>query len=94
MQSILERLRGERRLQLDVSGLAGSSGALFLARAADRLQKTVCCIVPADEQLEIIARDTALFTSTQVLIYPSFEIPPYTALAPDPATTGSRLSTL
>jgi len=94
MQSILERLRGERRLQLDVSGLAGSSGALFLARAADQLQKTVCCIVPADEQLEIIARDTALFTSTQVLIYPSFEIPPYTALAPDPATTGSRLSTL
>ncbi|HEB70027.1 MAG TPA: transcription-repair coupling factor [Desulfobulbus sp.] len=94
MQSILERLRGERRLQLDVSGLAGSSGALFLARAADRLQKTVCCIVPADEQLEIIARDTALFTSTQVLIYPSFEIPPYTALAPDPATTGNRLSTL
>ncbi len=94
MQSIIERLRGKRRLQLDASGLAGSSGALFLARAVDRLQKTVCCIVPADEQLESIARDTALFTSRQVLIYPSFEIPPYTALAPDPATTGARLSAL
>ena len=94
MQSILERLRAKQQLHLDISGLSGSSGALFLARAVSQLEKTICCIVPADDQLETIARDTALFTSSQILIYPSFEIPPYTALSPDPATTGARISTL
>ncbi len=94
MQSIFRRLLEKPRIQLDVVGVSGSSSALLLARAASQLDKTICCIVSADDQLETIARDTALFTSSQILIYPSFEIPPYTALSPDPATTGSRLSTL
>ena len=94
MQSILKRLRAGQQLQLDIAGLSGSSSALFLARAVQELERTVCCIVPAEDQLETIARDTALFTSVPILIYPSFEIPPYTALSPDPATTGTRLSTL
>lgn len=94
MQSIFQRLRAQSRLQLDIVGVSGSSGALFLARAVEQLNKTVCCIVPAEDQLETFARDTALFTSAPILVYPSFEIPPYTALSPDPATTGARLSTL
>ncbi len=94
MQSILRRLREKGRHQLDITGLAGSSGLLLAARLCHHLDKPVCCIVPADEQLEGLARDTALFTDAPVLIYPSFEIPPYTALSPDPATTAARLSTL
>ncbi|NOQ47420.1 MAG: transcription-repair coupling factor, partial [Desulfobulbaceae bacterium] len=34
------------------------------------------------------------FTKTPVLSYPSFEIPPYTPLSPDPGTIATRLSTL
>ena len=94
MQSILTRLRARGRQRFDITGLAGSSGQLLLAGLCDKLQRTVCCLVPADEQLETVARDTALFTDAPILIYPSFEIPPYTALAPDPATTSARLSTL
>ncbi|MHB8811016.1 MAG: CarD family transcriptional regulator, partial [Desulfobulbaceae bacterium] len=93
MQSILGRLRTSRS-SLDICGLRGSSHALFLARVAAELQRTVCCIVPSDEQLENLARDIRLFSEVAVLSYPSFEIPPYTPLSPDPATVAQRLATL
>ncbi len=94
MQSILKRLREKGRHRFDITGLAGSSGQLLAARIRNQLNISVCCIVPADEQLDVVARDTALFTDAPILIYPSLEIPPYTALSPDPASTASRLSTL
>ncbi|HBI14280.1 MAG TPA: transcription-repair coupling factor [Desulfobulbaceae bacterium] len=93
MQSISKRLQ-DSRSSLDICGLRGSSGALFLARIATGLQRTVCCIVPADEQLESLGRDIQLFSDVPVLSYPSFEIPPYTPLSPDPATVAQRLATL
>lgn len=74
--------------------MAGGSTALFLAQAVEKLKETVCCIVFSDEQMEIMARDTALFTAVPVITYPSFEIPPYSSLSPDPATIGVRLATL
>jgi len=93
MQSILKRLQ-ESGSELDVCGLRGSSPALFLARAAEACRRTICCIVPSDEQMEVLSRDLPLFTDLDVLIYPSFEIPPYTPLSPDPATVAQRLATL
>ncbi len=93
MQSILARLR-ERGPNFDICGLHGASTALLLSRAVDSLQQTICCILPADEQLEVLAQDLAFFTSCRVLIYPSYEIPPYTPLSPDPATVCQRLATL
>ena len=93
MQSTVKRLR-ESGSVLDICGLRGSSAALFLARAVDLLDRSVCAILPSDEQLETFARDISLFTDAEVLVYPSFEIPPYTPLSPDPATVGLRLATL
>ncbi len=93
MQSIFKRLQESRSI-LDICGLRGSSTALFLARTAAELGCPVCCIVPSDEQMEILAQDIPLFTDIDVLIYPSFEIPPYTPLSPDPATVCQRLATL
>lgn len=93
MQSILNLLQKKQRA-FNVIGMTGSSAALFIARAVEKLKKTVCCIVSSDEQIEIMARDIALFTAAPILTYPSFEIPPYTTLAPDPITVGNRLSTL
>ena len=85
MQSILKRLHKSHSI-LDICGLRGSSTALFLARAAIHIDRPVCCIVPSDEQMEVLAQDIPLFTDIDVLVYPSFEIPPYTPLSPDPAT--------
>lgn len=93
MQSILARLR-ENSSPPDIFGLHGASTALLLSRAVESLQRTLCCIIPADEQLEILAQDIAFFSKVRVLIHPSYEIPPYTPLSPDPATVCARLATL
>ncbi|PID71922.1 MAG: transcription-repair coupling factor [Desulfobulbus propionicus] len=94
MQSILKRLCTGSSLPADVTGLNNASTALLLSRAVEALEHTVCCILPSDDQLESFSQDISVFTSTPVLMYPSFEIPPYTPLSPDPVTVGTRLSTL
>ncbi len=93
MQSILTRLR-DNSPPYDIFGLHGASTALLLSRAVATLRRTICCIVPADEQLDILAQDIAFFSKIRVLIHPSYEIPPYTPLSPDPATVCARLATL
>ncbi len=93
MRSLIERFRqGEERL--DVCGLRGGSGALFLARLVAGLERPVCCVLPTDEQLAHLGQDLELFSDAEILSYPSFEIPPYTPLSPDPATVATRLATL
>jgi len=93
MQSILARLRASSQPP-DIHGLHGSSTALLLSRAVAELQRTLCCILPTDEQLEVLAQDIAFFSTVRVLLHPSYEIPPYTPLSPDPATVCARLATL
>ena len=93
MQSIIQRLRSSRS-HLDITGLHGSSSALLPAELVSSLNRPLCCILPSDEQMELMAQDIGLFTTVEVLVYPSFEIPPYTPLSPDPATVSLRLSTL
>ncbi len=93
MQSIIKRLR-EIGSDVDVCGLRGGSTALFLALLAQSRNETVCCLVASDDLMETLARDIPLFTDIDVLVYPSFEIPPYTPLSADPATVAQRLSTL
>ncbi len=90
--NILGKLKTQKNLS--VCGLYGSSNALFLSEAVSTYNKSICCIVADDEQLEPLANDISLFTDNEVLLYPSFEIPPYTPLSPDPITVSSRLSTL
>ncbi len=94
MQSIFKRLRQQDWKRLELTGLTGGCSPFFLSRLCDDLARPVCCIVPTEEQLSLLARDVALFTDVPVLLYPSFEIPPYADLSPDPATTATRLATL
>ncbi|MCI5223427.1 MAG: transcription-repair coupling factor, partial [Candidatus Electrothrix sp. AR4] len=84
----------EEGKKIDICGLHGGSAALFAARLQDIQKQTLCCIVPADDLLESLARDIRLFTDVPVFIYPAFEIAPYAQLAPDPITVATRLSTL
>jgi transcription-repair coupling factor (superfamily II helicase) len=93
VQSLCKRL-GDGRERIDVCGLHGGSAALFIARLQRERGGVVCCIVPVDDFLESLAQDIALFTDVPVLPYPAFEIPPYTQLAPDPATVARRIATL
>ncbi len=93
MQSIIRRLREGRAIP-DICGLHGGSRALFLAETCAGLGRTVLAVVATDDLLEPLAQDIGLFARDPVLVYPSFEIPPYTPLSPDPATVATRLSTL
>ena len=93
MQSMIRRLQ-QGRTVADICGLQGGSRALFLAEACAGLGRTVLAIVATDDLLEPLAQDIGLFARDPVLVYPSFEIPPYTPLSPDPATVATRLSTL
>ncbi|MDY0390074.1 MAG: transcription-repair coupling factor [Desulfobulbus oligotrophicus] len=93
MQSIIARLR-ESGHPPDIFGLHSASAALFLSRAVEALQRSYCVILPSDDQLEVLAQDFAFFSDTRVLVYPGYEIPPYSPLSPDPATVCSRLATL
>lgn len=90
--NILSTLNNQQKIT--ICGLYGSSHAYFLAEIARTQNQAVCCIVADDDQLEPLANDIRLFTDIEILVYPSFEIPPYTPLSPDPVTVASRLTTL
>ncbi len=94
MQSTIQRLCKGDALPVDILGLNTASASLFTSRLAENLEQPCCCILPTDEHVETFAQDISFFTSTPILVYPSFEIPPYTPLAPDPTTVAARLSTL
>lgn len=75
-----------------VTGLRGSSHAWFSAKLVT--DSTCCCIVPDEHLVTLLEQDLQLFAKEGVLIYPGYEIPPYTPLSPDQRTTATRISTL
>ncbi|MEN8189560.1 MAG: transcription-repair coupling factor [Thermodesulfobacteriota bacterium] len=75
-----------------LSGLRGASPAMLCAALAEK--KRCCCIVADEEQVSILENDLRMFSGIRKLIYPGYEIPPYTPLSPDQHTTAQRLSTL
>lgn len=75
-----------------VAGVRGASKAWYAAAAAQ--DGPVCCIVAAEQMVQEFEQDLQLFTTLPVIVYPGYEIPPYTPLSPDQRTTAARLSTL
>ena len=76
---------------INIAGLRGSSPALISALSTSG---PCCCILPDEHLSSIFEQDLRLFTDTRILVYPSYEVPPYTPLSPDQQTTAARLSTL
>lgn len=79
---------------INVTGLRGGAAALLIGRAVTKSNSLIFCITPSVQQSEILANDLKLFTDIQILLYPAYEIPPYTPLSPDNRTVASRLATL
>lgn len=78
---------------VNVTGLRGSSTALLVARAA-RLNRPLLCVTASERQAIILEQDLGVFTGVPTLLYPGYEIPPYTPLSPDGGTVAARISTL
>ena len=91
MLSLLSHQLLSSRATLNVAGLRGSSPALIAALSTTG---PCCCILPDEHLVALFEQDLRLFTDARILMYPGYEIPPYTPLSPDRQTTASRLSTL
>lgn len=92
MPDIISTIRQAKSGEFTVSGLRGSSHSWFSSSLA--AGQSCCCVVPDEHLVSLVEEDIKLFSSTEVLIYPGYEIPPYTPLSPDQRTTAARISTL
>jgi transcription-repair coupling factor (superfamily II helicase) len=79
---------------INLVGLQGSSNTLIAALAAEKTSRPLLFITPSERQAELAVQDIRLFTKLPVLLYPGFDIPPYTPLSPDQTTVAERLHTL
>ncbi len=79
---------------LHATGLRPPALALFAARCLEELNRPLLLIAPNEDIAATMERDLHIFTKRPVLNFPSYDIPPYTPLSPDPHTVAARLSTL
>jgi transcription-repair coupling factor (superfamily II helicase) len=94
MKNLLKSLKGKSQFSTTISGLRGGAKALLAARTVHELQRPLVIITASEDKATAMEQDLALFTKLPVLLYPGFEIPPYTPLSPDSTTVTSRISTL
>jgi transcription-repair coupling factor (superfamily II helicase) len=83
---------GHKRINL--TGLQGCSHALIAAQIAGKTQRPLLFIAPSERQAELAVQNISLFSELPVILYPGFDIPPYTPLSPDQATVAERLQAL
>jgi len=94
MHRFFEFLKKNKSTHVHVTGLRTSAAAYLAASTVEKLKRPLLCIVPSEGLLSGLELDISLFTDFPVIVYPGYEIPPYTPLSPDSSTTASRLSAL
>jgi transcription-repair coupling factor (superfamily II helicase) len=94
MRRLFEFLKNKKSSHVHVTGLRTSAAAYLAANTVEKLHRPLLCIVPSEGLLSGLELDISLFTDVPVIVYPGYEIPPYTPLSPDSSTTASRLSAL
>ncbi len=93
MDELLSLLAADHK-RINLTGLHGSSDAFVAAHIAANTKRPLLFITPSERQAELAVQDIGLFSSLPVILYPGFDIPPYTPLSPDQTTVAERLSTL
>src|SRR5210317_2167353 len=93
MDELLSLLATDHK-RINLAGLQGSSYAFVAARIAAKIRRPLLFIAPSERQAELAVQDISLFSSIPVILYPGFDIPPYTPLSPDQTTVAERLNTL
>jgi len=94
MNKLLAALNRAEKLTLTATGLRGAAPALLAARLLASSKRPLAVVVATEEQAATFEQDLELLTDRPVLLYPGYDIPPYTPLSPDPVTVAARLSTL
>jgi transcription-repair coupling factor (superfamily II helicase) len=89
MDELLSLLATDHK-RINLAGLQGSSYAFVAARIAAKIRRPLLFIAPSERQAELAVQDISLFSSIPVILYPGFDIPPYTPLSPDQTTVAER----
>jgi transcription-repair coupling factor (superfamily II helicase) len=93
MDELLGLLTADRQ-HINLAGLQGSSNTIVAALLAEKANKPLLFITPSERLAELAVQDISLFTRLPVILYPGFDIPPYTPLSPDQTTVAERLNSL
>ena len=93
MDELLSLLATDHK-RINLAGLQGSSYAFVAARIAAKTNRPLLFIASSERQAELAVQDISLFSSIPVILYPGFDIPPYTPLSPDQTTVAERLNAL
>ena len=85
--------------KISVTGLWGSSKALFLWELAKGQRRPVLVLSPTQKEAQAIASDYAFFASRdespkRCAYFPAYDVLPYDVIEPDPAIIAERLKTL
>jgi transcription-repair coupling factor (superfamily II helicase) len=80
--------------RLSLNGLQGASPAYVASQAAAKTGRPLLYVAPSERLAELAVQDISLFSPLPVILYPGFDIPPYTPLSPDQATVADRISVL
>ncbi len=84
----------DRRRLVDVTGLKGSSLAFVLAELEGDLRGPVVIITADLREAELQAPELAFFCRRKVLVFPSYEVFPFSQLSPYQTTISRRIETL
>jgi transcription-repair coupling factor (superfamily II helicase) len=82
------------RQHINLAGLQGGSNTVIATLLAEKTNKPLLFITPSERLAELAVQDISLFTRLPVILYPGFDIPPYTPLSPDQTTVAERLNAL
>ncbi len=94
MHRLFEFLKKKKSTHVHATGLRTSAAAYLAASTVEKLHRPLLCIVPSEGLVPSLELDLSLFTDVPVIVYPGYEIPPYTPLSPDSSTTAARISAL
>jgi transcription-repair coupling factor (superfamily II helicase) len=93
MDKLLSLLNSDHK-RINLTGLQGCSYAFVAAQIGAKSKRPLLFIAPSERQAELAVQNISLFSTLPVILYPGFDIPPYTPLSPDQATVAERLNAL
>ncbi|KPK33280.1 MAG: transcription-repair coupling factor [Nitrospira bacterium SG8_35_1] len=93
MNELLHLLAADHK-RINLTGLQGGGSAFVAAQVANKTGRPLLFIAPTERQAELAVQNISLFSSLPVILYPGFDIPPYTPLSPDQTTVAERLNGL
>ena len=95
IKALIDAIPGRNR-EIDCAGLSGSEQGYLVSRLYDNLKSLIVIVVPSQKDAEKFAEDLEFFSNGKcpVLLFPSYNILPFTDVAYHNQIAALRISTL